>query len=62
MRYHAADMALRIFISYSHESTEHQNQVWELSEKLRKKGVDCRVDLQEESPSEGWPGWCFHRS
>ena len=32
--------------------------MWELSERLRKNGVDCRIDQHEESPAEGWPRWC----
>src|SRR5271165_909183 len=51
-------MALRVFISYTHETQEHMNRVWDLSERLRADGVDCRIDQQEESPIEGWPRWC----
>ncbi|MGC2112663.1 MAG: tetratricopeptide repeat protein [Candidatus Korobacteraceae bacterium] len=51
-------MALRVFISYSHDSQEHMDAVWELSERLRGDGVDCRIDQHEESPAEGWPRWC----
>lgn len=32
------------------------DRVWELSERLRRDGVDCRVDQQGE-PEEGWPRW-----
>src|SRR5271165_3007574 len=48
----------RVFISYTHDSVEHEDRAWELSERLRRNGVDCRVDLQEQSPAEGWPRWC----
>ena len=58
VRYHPADMAPRVFISYSHDSQEHMDRVWALSERLRRDGVDCRIDQQEESPAEGWPRWC----
>jgi hypothetical protein len=59
LRYHQrSSMAPRVFISYTHDSPKHEDRVWELSEKLRQNGVDCRVDLQEESPAEGWPRWC----
>lgn len=34
------------------------NRVWDLSERLRGDGVDCRIDQHEESPAEGWPRWC----
>ncbi len=48
----------KVFISYSHDSEAHSNRVLELSDKLRAHGVDCHIDLYEESPPEGWPRWC----
>lgn len=51
-------MALRIFISYTHDTKEQMDRVWDLSERLRGDGVDCRIDQHEESPAEGWPRWC----
>ena len=51
-------MAPRVFISYTHDSQEHMDRVWDLSERLRGHGVDCRIDQHEESPPEGWPRWC----
>jgi tetratricopeptide (TPR) repeat protein len=57
--YHSAQgAAVRVFISYSHDSAEHKNRVWELCERLRLDGIDCRVDQHEFSPPEGWPRWC----
>ncbi len=53
-----ADMAPRVFTSYTHDTQEHMDRVWELSEQLRGDGVDCRIDQHEESPAEGWPRWC----
>src|SRR5271157_5259327 len=50
-----------VFVSYTHDTPEHENRVWELSERLRNDGIDCRVDQQEESPAEGWPRWCRNR-
>jgi TIR domain len=58
VRYHPADMAPQVFISYSHDNQEHMDRLWDLSERLRRDGVDCRIDQQEESPAEGWPRWC----
>jgi len=49
---------VRAFISYSHDSAEHKNLVWDLCERLRNDGIDCRIDQQESSPPEGWPRWC----
>lgn len=47
----------KVFISYSHDSQEHKNRVFELSERLRSEGVDCHIDQYEMSPAEGWPKW-----
>ncbi len=51
-------MAPRVFISYSHDTPDHMDRIWALSERLRGDGVDSRIDQQEESPAEGWPRWC----
>jgi hypothetical protein len=54
-------LALRpphVFISYSHESTEHEGLVLALSKRLREDGgVNAVVDQYESSPDEGWPAW-----
>jgi tetratricopeptide (TPR) repeat protein len=49
---------MRLFISYSHDSAAHKDRVWDLSERLREYGIDCRIDQHEFSPPEGWPRWC----
>ena len=49
---------MRVFISYSHDSPEHLDRVWDLCERLRNDGIDCRIDQHEFSPPEGWPRWC----
>ena len=47
-----------VFISYSHDSSQHKEQVLELSDRLRDDGIDCNIDQYEEfSPPEGWPRW-----
>jgi len=48
----------RVFISYSHDSPEHEDRLLALSDRLRQDGVDCRIDQYEQSPAEGWPKWC----
>ena len=53
LRYHPASMAPRVFISYSHDSQEHMDRVWQLSERLRRDGVDCRIDQHGESSAVG---------
>ena len=46
-----------VFISYSHDSEEHQDRVLKFSNKLREEGIDCSIDQYEDSPAEGWPKW-----
>ncbi|HEX3875906.1 MAG TPA: FxSxx-COOH system tetratricopeptide repeat protein [Bryobacteraceae bacterium] len=50
--------ASRVFISYSHDSSGHEDRVLELSNRLRSEGLDCVIDQYEQSPPEGWPKWC----
>ncbi|UCC30990.1 MAG: TIR domain-containing protein [Phycisphaerales bacterium] len=47
----------KIFISYSHDSSQHQQRVLALSNRLRTDGFDCNIDQYEVSPNEGWPRW-----
>lgn len=47
----------KVFISYSHDSKEHQNRVLNFSNKLRDQGIDSALDQYEDSPPEGWPKW-----
>lgn len=53
----AGGEAPRVFISYSHDSDEHRQRVWDLAERLRRSGVDCRIDRYERSPAQGWVRW-----
>ena len=46
-----------VFISYSHDSTEHADRVLALSDQLRADGIDCILDQYEDSPPEGFPRW-----
>ena len=47
-----------VFISYSHDSPEHQNRVLSFSNRLRSDGVDTILDQYLEiPPPEGWPRW-----
>jgi len=54
-------MSIKVFISYSHDSPTHMDRVWNLSERLRRDGIDCTIDQHEASPPEGWPRWCRDR-
>ena len=46
-----------IFVSYSHDSAEHERAVLSLSQRLRADGFDTTIDQDEPSPPEGWPRW-----
>jgi len=49
---------IKVFISYSQDSDKHKNRVLGLSERLRKDGLNCLIDLYySEGPIEGWPLW-----
>jgi tetratricopeptide (TPR) repeat protein len=50
-------IAPRVFISYSHDSREHEQRVLELANRLRRDGIDCVIDQYFTSPAEGWPRW-----
>jgi len=51
----------RVFISYSHDSNKHKENVFRLSEHLRREGVDCNIDQYETSPPEGWIQWMINQ-
>jgi SEFIR domain len=48
----------KVFISYSHDTVEHQKRVLGLANRLRADGVDAEVDQYNAAPPEGWPLWC----
>jgi hypothetical protein len=50
--------APKVFISYSHDSREHEDRVLDLADRLRGGGIDAEIDQYEISPPEGWPAWC----
>ena len=47
----------KVFISYSHDSSEHLDRVLTLADRLRAEGIDCNLDQYEPAPAEGWPRW-----
>jgi hypothetical protein len=52
----------RVFISYSHDSSEHAERVLALAQRLRQDGVDAWIDQYENgTPEEGWPRWMLNR-
>ena len=48
---------MRVFISYSHDSTEHEQRVRALADQLRADGVDAWIDQYVQDPDEGWVKW-----
>jgi SEFIR domain len=48
----------RVFISYSHDTVEHQERVLGLADRLRADGIDAEIDQYNAAPSGGWPLWC----
>lgn len=50
-------LAPRVFISYSHDSSDHEASVLELAQHLRADGIDCWIDRFESSPAAGFPRW-----
>lgn len=55
-------LALSVFISYSHDSDEHRERVLGLSERLRADGIETILDryVDHGSPPEGWPRWMLN--
>jgi hypothetical protein len=52
------DDAIRVFISYSHDSAEHSDRVWELCARLVEDGIECHIDEEVEGmPERGWQRW-----
>src|SRR5689334_8042518 len=47
----------RVFISYSHDSPEHEARVLALSNRLRDDGIDATLDQYETFPAQGWIRW-----
>jgi SEFIR domain/NB-ARC domain len=52
----------RVFISYSHDSADHETRVLALAERLRKEGVDAHIDQYVAgTPRDGWPRWMLDK-
>ncbi len=47
----------RAFISYTHDSEAHAQDVLRLANRLREEGVDCDLDQYHMAPKEGWTRW-----
>jgi SEFIR domain len=47
----------KVFISYSHDSSEHTRRVRALADQLRADGIDAWIDQYAQDPDEGWVRW-----
>jgi hypothetical protein len=46
----------KVFISYSHDSPDHENRILALCNRLREDGFDAVIDqFVVGFPPEGWP-------
>lgn len=48
---------IKVFISYSWDSTEHQERVRALADRLQEDGLEAILDFYASAPAEGWPQW-----
>lgn len=56
------DTKPRIFISYSHDTPAHREKVLSLSERLRRDGIETRLDQYVSgTPPEKWPRWMLNQ-
>ena len=49
--------AVKVFISYSHDSLEHRAKLWNFAKRLRSDGIDAVIDQYVPAPEEGFPRW-----
>lgn len=50
----------RVFVSYSHDSELHREDVLQLALKLRESGIDASIDRFVAAPPQGWPRWMMN--
>lgn len=48
----------RVFISYSHDSSDHSGRVLALAKALRSHGIDVELDQFHRETIVHWPSWC----
>ncbi len=53
----AVSPRVRVFISYAHDNTEHEERVRRLWIFLREQGIDARLDLPAAERRQDWPMW-----
>lgn len=47
--------AIKVFVSYTHDSPAHSRRVLDLSNALRQAGFDC--DIDQYHTNQSWPAW-----
>jgi len=47
--------AIKVFVSYTHDSPAHSKRVLDLSNALRSAGFDC--DIDQYHVNQSWPAW-----
>ena len=47
----------RVFISYSHDTEEHEKRVRALADRLRADGIEAWIDQYVQDPEDGWIKW-----
>ena len=53
--------AVRVFISYAHDDSEHEQEVWEFYNFLRGLGIDARIDLVAAEQPQDWTLWMLEQ-
>jgi hypothetical protein len=48
---------MRVFVSYSHDSREHERRVRALADQLRIDGIEAWIDQYVQDPDAGWIKW-----
>ena len=51
----------KVFLSYSHDPPEHKREVLRFAKALRRKGVDCMIDQDEQVYAGGLQRWMRDR-
>ncbi|GAB4081756.1 CHAT domain-containing protein [Modestobacter muralis] len=52
-----AGAPVRVFISYAHDSPEHEERVRDFWLFLRRNGLDAKIDLPAAEQRQDWPAW-----
>jgi hypothetical protein len=48
----------RVFISYSHDNSDHCDRVLEVAQQLRRDGIAAELDQFHQEELLHWPRWC----